>query len=201
MCEPVGIPVVLAPSHAQPAFQEPQRIVPEGVDLHRLAPPRRDDPIADLGVHPGKLVSLFALAQQPVAGIDADAKPRTREVGIGDLEQTRQEDRQTLAVVGPLHVAIKRVKKPERGVRRMVQAIGSAFRKHVGNQPVADVVCESAQDEPGLGGPTGRQGQALEADHRVAAPVGEPVITGDHRADLLAGRVGPGSILHATCRH
>ena len=33
----------------------------------------------------------------------------------------------------------------------------------------------------------GRERQPLEADHRVAAPVGEPVVAGDHRPHLVAG--------------
>ena len=57
---------------------------------------------------------------------------------------------------------------------------------------------EGAEDVPGLGGPAGGQGQALEADHGVAAPVGEPVIAGDHGADLLAGGMRAGGILDST---
>ena len=65
------------------------------------------------------------LAQQSVAGIDADAEPRTREMMLGDVEQPRQEGQQALAVAGPLQVAIDRVEEPERGVGGMVQAVAS----------------------------------------------------------------------------
>src|SRR5271166_1347090 len=80
----------------------------------------------------------------------------------------------------------------------MVKAVGLAFREQVGNEPVADVVGEGAEDVPGLGGPASGQGQALEADHGVAAPVGEPVIAGDHGADFLAGGMRAGGILDST---
>src|SRR5271157_3055587 len=80
----------------------------------------------------------------------------------------------------------------------MVKAIGLAFGEQVGNEPVADVVGESAKNVPGLGGTAGGQGQALEADHGVAAPVGEPVIAGDHGADLLADGMRAGGILDST---
>src|SRR5947209_12887661 len=35
--------------------------------------------------------------------------------------------------------------------------------------------------------PARHQGQPFQADHRVAAPIGEPMIARDHRADLVAG--------------
>ena len=38
----------------------------------------------------------------------------------------------------------------------------------------------------------------FEADHGVAAPVGEPVIAGDHGADFIAGGMGAGGILDST---
>jgi hypothetical protein len=37
------------------AGNDPARVDPEGLDLDRLACPQRYDPIADLGIHPGKL--------------------------------------------------------------------------------------------------------------------------------------------------
>ena len=40
-------------------------------------------------------------------------------------------------------------------------------------------------------GPAGTQRETLEADHRVAAPVGEPVIAGNHAARFPAGRSRP----------
>ena len=42
--------------------------------------------------------------------------------------------------------------------------------------------------------------QPLEADHRVAAPVGEPVIAGDDGADLLARRTRPRRFVGASGR-
>ena len=42
--------------------------------------------------------------------------------------------------------------------------------------------------------------QPFEADHRVAAPVGEPVIAGDHGAHLVAQRRGAGRVLDASGR-
>ena len=46
---------------------------------------------------------------------------------------------------------------------------------------------EGPQDVAGLDVAAGGQGQPFEADHRVTAPVGEPVIAGDHGAHFVAG--------------
>ena len=56
----------------QPPGQQRQRVVPERVDLHRLAAPRRDDPVVHLRIHPGELVAFLPLPDQAVRGIDAE---------------------------------------------------------------------------------------------------------------------------------
>ena len=45
-----------------------------------------------------------------------------------------------------VQIAIERMKVPERGVGRVVQAFLLAFGKQVGDQAVADIVGERAQD-------------------------------------------------------
>ena len=68
-----GLPIV---HFAGPLLHQAQRVVPERVDLDRLAAARRHDPVVDLRVHPGELITRGALAQQTVAGIDVDAEVR-----------------------------------------------------------------------------------------------------------------------------
>ena len=41
---------------------------------------------SDLGVHPGELIALGALAQQAVGGIDADAEARAAQVVLDDVD-------------------------------------------------------------------------------------------------------------------
>src|SRR6185437_13708043 len=43
------------------------------------------------------------------------------------------------------------------------------------------------QDVSGFGMTAGREREPFEADHCVASPVGEPVITGDDGANLVSG--------------
>ena len=97
-------------------------------------------------------------------------------------------------------IAVESVKEPQRGVGGVVESFALALGEHVGNESVADIVGEGPQDIARLDVPAGGQGQAFEADHGVAAPVGEPVIAGDDRADFIARRPGPGRFLDAALR-
>src|SRR5438105_13719829 len=56
------------------------------------------------------------------------------------------------------------------------------------------------QDVASLDVPAGHERQAFEADHRVASPVGEPVITGDDGAYFIALRAGAGGLFGSTRR-
>jgi len=71
---------------AQPTREQPQRVIPERVDLHRLAAPRRHHPSVYLRVHPGELVAFFTLHEQPVRGIHMDVESRAAKVGVGNLD-------------------------------------------------------------------------------------------------------------------
>src|SRR5262249_5610658 len=67
----------------------PDRVVPEGIDLYRLARPRRHDPVADLRVHPGELYAGLARCQEPVARVPLDRVARARPVKAEDLLEHR----------------------------------------------------------------------------------------------------------------
>ena len=83
-------------------------------------------------------------------------------------------------------VAIEGVEEPQRRVRGVVEALRLPFREQVRDQAVADVPGEGVEDAARLGVTAGEQRQPLEADHRVAPPVGEPGIAGDDGAGLVA---------------
>src|SRR5262249_15533673 len=103
---------VCAALFAHPFGQQPERVVPESVDLDGFAAARRDHPIADLGVHPGELVTRRALSQQAVARINADAEPRAPKVKADDVPQGVKDQPQSLAVAGRMEVTIERMKEP-----------------------------------------------------------------------------------------
>ena len=72
-----------------PLFHQLQRVVPQRVDLHRLAAPRRDDPVVDLRVHPRELIALRALRQQAVLRVDVNAEMRAAHVAVDDALESR----------------------------------------------------------------------------------------------------------------
>ena len=75
---------------------------------------------------------------------------------------------------------------PQRRIDRVIQRLALAFRKQVRQQAVLHIVRERAQDRAGFAIAAGAQRQPFEADHRVAAPVAEPVIAGVDAAQLAA---------------
>ena len=86
-----------------------------------------------------------------------------------------------------LEIAVQGVKEPQRRVGGVVEALLVSFGKQVGDQAVAEVVRERAQDVAAFVDAPGGQREPLQADHRVAAPVGEPVVAGNHGAGFVAG--------------
>src|SRR5690242_7552729 len=124
----------------QPRFQKPQGVVPKGIDFDRLASPRRDNPVTDLGVHPGELISLLSLAQEAVARIDADAEARAAAMMLDNVEQRWQKQTQGDEILGVSKIAVQGVEKPQRGIGGVVQALAFALGKHVGDQAIASIV-------------------------------------------------------------
>src|SRR5262249_34939497 len=59
---------------AQPTLEQAEGVVPQRVDLDRLAAPRGHHPIAALRIHPRQLIPFLPLAEQPVGRVNADPK-------------------------------------------------------------------------------------------------------------------------------
>ena len=97
-------------------------------------------------------------------------------------------------------ITAERVEKPERRVGRVIKPFLLAIGKHVRDQSVADVMREGAQDVSGLEPTAGHEREAFQTDHGVAAPIGEPMITGDDGADFVAGGVGARRFLESAGR-
>src|SRR5256885_1257262 len=92
--------------------------------------------------------------------------PKANFIPVFDVDQTRQQELQRLAVMRDLDVAVDRVEEPERGIGGVVEALRLAFGKMVWYQAVADVLRKRPQNVARLGVAAGHQGQAFEADHR-----------------------------------
>src|SRR5260370_29202931 len=59
-----------------------KRVDPKGINLHRLASSRCDDPVADFCVHPRELHTGTSGIEKPVGRIDTDVVARSRNVRI-----------------------------------------------------------------------------------------------------------------------
>src|SRR5438445_358992 len=70
-----------------PAFHQAKRVVPERIDFDCFSASRCDDPIADLRIHPGELISIFALPQQSVRRIDADTEEGAANMVFDDIDE------------------------------------------------------------------------------------------------------------------
>src|SRR4029450_12552131 len=170
----------LRPELVDPTLNQTERIEPERVDLHRLASPRCDDPIVDFRVHPGELISIGPLTQKAVVLINTNTEARAFDVASDDLDEGRQQQAECVVILRDPHVTINRVKNPQRRIGRVIEAFARAVGKHVRDEAVADVMAERAENVPGFAISARRERQSLEADHGVAAPIGEPVITRDY---------------------
>ena len=117
---------------------------------------------------------------------------------LRDVDEDRQEEPQRDPVLSLFQIAPKRMKEPEGRVRSVIEAFLLPVRKHVRDQSIADVVRESSQDVARLERAAGDERQTFQADHRVAPPIGEPVIACDHRANFVPGRMSARRFLGAT---
>jgi len=96
-------------------------VVPEGVDLDRLARAGCDDPVIHLRVHPGQLHRRLAGREQSVARILPDPVPRAGAVKSDDLLERRVEIfEESVVVVRGRVVCANRLEVPERRIDGVV---------------------------------------------------------------------------------
>src|SRR3954468_661785 len=96
---------------------------------------------------------------------------------IDDLQQFGKNQFECGPISRAFHVTIDGMKKPKARVGRMVKTIVLSLRKHVRYQPILHVMGKRPQYPASFCEAPGSQRQSFEADHGVAAPIREPVIT------------------------
>ena len=100
---------------------------------------------------------------------------------VDDVAQLRQQLAQRVAIAGRREIAVDGVEEPQRRVGGVVQPCRSRPREtcsESGRRARSGRTC-AGSSAASLRAP-GRKRQPFQADHGVAAPVGEPVIAGDH---------------------
>ena len=130
---------------------------------------------------------LITLRNETVAGVHADAEAGTVAVALDDRGASRPQDAVVRRAVAALaQVGVGRVNEPEAGVYRVVVRLVVVVVEAVGDHPLTDVVGEYAQHLPRLRESFGRQQQPRQRNERVAPPVGEPGVSGQHAGPVAA---------------
>ena len=176
------LPVVASRSRRAlaPVGRQPERVVPEGVDLDRLPAPRRHDPVPHPGIHPGQRVPLFPTGEQAIRLVHPNVVSRAANVPVDDALERFEPFEDEAPIAADPEIGGKCLEHPEGGVHRVVLRRLAAIGEAVGDQPLVEVSEVGLEHRARL--PQGARPchQPGKADHAVAAPVGEPVIAGQH---------------------
>src|ERR1700737_2272721 len=124
----------------QPLREQLERIVPKRIDLDRLTAARCHNPIAHLRVHPGEGIAFFALREQTVGWIDMNIELRATQMAFDDVDQRRQEQFESGAIVRRFQITVERMKEPKRRVGGVIFPFGGLVWEHVWDETVADVI-------------------------------------------------------------
>jgi len=177
----------IAPDLGGEVRHRAEGVIPEGIDLHRLAPAGRDHPIPDLGVHPGELETGGARAEQAVFRVHADAEAGTLAIVVDDGFEGGKDPDQAPRLREGGGVGAPGLQVPEGGVDAVVGRLAARPGEVVGQQALVQEPGEGLEDASCRGGTSRDQGQAGEGDHGVPTPVAEPGIAGHDRFPLATG--------------
>jgi hypothetical protein len=134
-----------------------------------------------LGIHPGQLHARLAAAQQPVRRIDRYAIAGAALVMLDDFGELRKGIAQSGMVAGRGDIGAPCLDVPKRGVDRVVIGRAAGTGKDIRQHACVDEPGKRHQDAARRVEASGREAQTGQRDHRVAAPIAEPGIAGDHR--------------------
>ena len=97
------------------------------------------------------------MPQQAVRRIHADAEAGAANMVVDNVRQFWKEELQRFSVSCCGKILFDGMEVPQGGIGRMVQAALLAFRKHVGDQTIANVMPECPQDVSRLRVPACRE--------------------------------------------
>src|SRR5262249_10756186 len=183
--DPVGLGIeLLGPASilelVGPAGGEAERVVPERVDLHRLAVARGRRHALDTGIHPGEVRSRLAGDEQAIARVHPDAVVCPVAMSIEDRQRSGVEDLTEKAggSAGSLQ-RVDRLEHPQRRVDGVVLRWSGTVGEAVRYQATIEVCEEALEDLSGEGQLAAGDQQAGGGEQRVPSPVGGPWVGGD----------------------
>ena len=177
----LGVVGTVAVEFVAEHFHDLERVVPEGVDLHRLAVARSHNPVVHTHVHPCDLILLAAAVNQPV-GVHADGEIRAVFIGVNDLFEHREDlvpdEVEIFLLAGVMQIAFHGVEVPEGAVHCVVhRLVAGGIREHIGDKPVLFVHRKGFEYLLAVLEAAGAERQTCQGDHGVPAPVGKPRIS------------------------
>ena len=183
---------VFFPEIVRKPGEKPERVVPERLDLNRLAVARCNRPIADPRVHPGQLRPGIARCEQAVR-IHVNTEARAAYVPADDVFQLLVQPRTNqFHVLRVFEVLANSFEEPQSGIDGIVIGGPVPFRESVRQHTLIDAAGGCQQDVTGDVEPAGGQRQSGERNHRVTAPIGKPGIPGKYRSPRSALHDEPG---------
>ena len=177
--------------YRRPRATDLKCVDPQRLYFDRLADPGRHRLVADFCVHPCKLDTRHARAQQAI-GIGGNRKARSRGVAVQDglrcIAQTlsRLNSDRAPMLPGGDQKFMCRNDEPERGVHRVELRQFPGVEEPVWQHAFADSSGPGEQNGLSLREPPGGKHEAAHRDESVAPPVGEPGEAGDQRAAFAA---------------
>ena len=158
-------------------FHGAERVKPQSLNLDGLAVSRRDDPVTDLGIHPGELNSRIAGLDQPI-GIHLDAVASSPYVPFDNIRHDGIEVISHERIIcGVLQQRAHGFEVPERRVDRVVFGSFSGIWKTIRQHSPIHVFGEFAQNASRNIEAAGGESQSGQGDHGVAPPIREPRIS------------------------
>ena len=191
-----GGPIGVAASQRRVNFSTPVGhypvcAVPQGINFDGLAMTRGHRVPVRGGIHPGKLGLFRAAGEQPV-GVGVYVELRAGLIGGEYLVCSRHEQLgPEVRVGGGPDVPLGRDDEPQRGVDTVVVGRPGIVVEAIGYEPSGQMGCERPEDCPGCAEAPGGQQEARQRQHRIPAPVGEPVESGQDGGRRPRGRKVP----------
>src|SRR4030095_12158635 len=95
---------------------------------------------------------------------------------IDNIDELRQQQLESVSILGCLKIFLNSMEVPERRIGSVIETLLLPFRKHIRYQAVANVVAKRSQNVARFCVTSCNERQAFKTDHRVTAPIGEPVV-------------------------
>ncbi len=146
------------------------------------------------------MVTFRRGAQESIFRIHTDSEVCTPNMVLKHGPEDGQQGQQRLTVVRDPVIPADRVKIPQRRIRRVVEAHPLSFGEEIRNQSIFHIIGKGSEDGSGFLMAPGTECETFQADHRIAAPIREPMVPRDNRARFISGGTRQRLLLQSRAR-